>query len=1444
METIEIVYKPKTPPIFSEGPGDAYHKFILYTDSNGKKWYARGGPSEEVVGPPIPGKSYGYIVTEHGEYLPGTPDWDDGIPEPFPRETVKIGGDLSNDWDGIKQSMDDIEEEFHPWRTDQTSNAAADSALTRNGVALPVQDDRGGGDFWSPGSKALPEAIQDPLTEDWFESEYFLQLLAEYIVANLAASPLVLDLDDSGTIDLLSLESSQAFWDNDQNGFRSHSGWISAVDGLLAIDLNENGSIDDNGELFGTATTDGFSVLANYDSNADGVVTSEDAVWDDLIIWQDHDEDGLSEIGEIYTLSDFDIISINLTNVEVNQVNEGHAVTNTGTFIVDDGVSGPDTRIVHDVWLEYSSSLTMYNLSYEANEAVFYMPGVRGYGTLPDLHVAMSLDDDGAESLLGLVAEFFGAELDGILTADTTAGDAIRAIMFRWAEVDGLAGDERGPNVDSRELGFLERFTGQPFLQRGVLENPGHNAGLSLQSAFHIAFSNIYARLAAQSAAGALLDGDFYYEMATDAFVGITGLDTSVLDSLETTATGLANTAARQTFWENVVRMIEYSVGTANLDGGDLAALQAAITGSDVTLDLEDDILPALVFTPPGGMNLDGTSGTDVLTGGSGDDDLDGLAGTDTLSRGAGNDNLNAGSNDDDLTGGAGQDYLLGGNGNDDYFYAVGDGFDVMREAGESTGNDNDRIKFGAGIDIGDLTFTRVGNTDLVIDIDNGGFVGQIVIEDQFNYASGGGHVEWIEFSDTSTYDLDGQNWTTYGTAGDDTIDGVKSGRGGLGSDTIYGYDGNDRLRVFAPNETDSLANTVYGGDGDDEIEGSSGADTLYGDAGNDEIDGGAGADFLYGGAGNDDIDGGNGNDNFYYVSGHDVFRDGSGTDVLNLDAAWNGITPQYFKIGNDLQVYWNTTNTITIEDFFVSGGKIETMLYANSTSVTLDTVSYVVQGTESGETLSGTVGDDILYGYGGDDQLRGSSATGYAGNDRLYGGTGNDWLRGGNGDDYLDGGSGNDQMDGGADNDHFYYVSGHDEINETDGTDILELAAGWTWGDLTFKRYTGVDVYTLVLEINATNSITIVDQFYSNRTIDTLRLNDGTGDVTLTTMSFTSYGTNGNDNMDGISANAGEHDTMYGLDGDDDLEGKDGNDTLYGGIGADDLDGDGGNDTLDGGAGNDILRGDGGNDLFVYSAGLDEIYDTGSDTDTLWITGGKTINDIAAINNTGSVDATIVITASTDEIFVDNLRHTSGRPEILKFDDGFETSQLTGYASWLWGSSGNDTVAGNGSDNTMIGKAGNDTMTAGSGNDYVHGGAGTDSLDGGDGTDLLYGGDGTDTLYGKAGLDTMHGGAGADTFVMETASAFSNVDVIRDFSVSDGDILDLTDILDLVYDPINDDIADFVSFSESTGSTFVSVDRDGTAGVYSMAQIVKLEGVTGLASPLALETNGNLIAA
>ena len=112
--------------------------------------------------------------------------------------------------------------------------------------------------------------------------------------------------------------------------------------------------------------------------------------------------------------------------------------------------------------------------------------------------------------------------------------------------------------------------------------------------------------------------------------------------------------------------------------------------------------------------------------------------------------------------------------------------------------------------------------------------------------------------------------------------------------------------------------------------------------------------------------------------------------------------------------------------------------------------------------------------------------------------------------------------------------------------------------------------------------------------------------------------GTDGNDHIDGeegdyeIQGLAGNDrleggdgdDLLWGGEGNDRLEGDDGNDTLYGDEGNDTLRGDDGDDTLYGGAGNDDLRGDDGNDLLIYDAvlnsGFHDVYDGGDDFDTL----------------------------------------------------------------------------------------------------------------------------------------------------------------------------------------------------------------------------------------------------
>jgi surface adhesion protein len=88
----------------------------------------------------------------------------------------------------------------------------------------------------------------------------------------------------------------------------------------------------------------------------------------------------------------------------------------------------------------------------------------------------------------------------------------------------------------------------------------------------------------------------------------------------------------------------------------------------------------------------------------------------------------------------------------------------------------------------------------------------------------------------------------------------------------------------------------------------------------------------------------------------------------------------------------------------------------------------------------------------------------------------------------------------------------------------------------------------------------------------------------------------------------------------------------------------------------------------------------------------------------------------------------------------------------------------------------GNDTLLGGAGNDILFGQGGNDLLDGGKGNDILLGGSGNDSLIGGQGNDILIGGSGADTFIWKAGDTGS--DAIKDFKASEGDRIDLHDLL------------------------------------------------------------------
>ena len=118
--------------------------------------------------------------------------------------------------------------------------------------------------------------------------------------AKNASCPIILDLNGDG-IKTTGI-ASWRYFDHDQSGFAEMTAWADKNDGILALDLNGNGKIDDGREIFGnntflpdgTLAPHGYAALAQYDDNHDGKIDSHDEIWEKLRVWRDKNEDAKS----------------------------------------------------------------------------------------------------------------------------------------------------------------------------------------------------------------------------------------------------------------------------------------------------------------------------------------------------------------------------------------------------------------------------------------------------------------------------------------------------------------------------------------------------------------------------------------------------------------------------------------------------------------------------------------------------------------------------------------------------------------------------------------------------------------------------------------------------------------------------------------------------------------------------------------------------------------------------------------------------------------------------------------------------------------------------------------------------------------------------------------------------------------------------------------------
>ncbi|EMF8446716.1 hypothetical protein V3049_004859 [Salmonella enterica subsp. enterica serovar Muenchen] len=223
--------------------------------------------------------------------------------------------------------------------------------------------------------------------------------------AENTSSPIIIDLDRDG-VETISLENG-VFFDHDGNKFAESTGWVSPDDGLLVFDRDGNGQIDNGSELFGNNTlqadgtnaSNGYNALKEYDDNNDGVLDENDAIWNQLQIWQDKNSNGRVDEGELLTMKQAGIASINTMYKNSSTTDsQGNLHKQTGSITYTDGSKGQSA----DVWFNTDTGNTRYDGDKNIRDDIRTMPYVRGFGNITDLHVAMT----GNALLESLVREF------------------------------------------------------------------------------------------------------------------------------------------------------------------------------------------------------------------------------------------------------------------------------------------------------------------------------------------------------------------------------------------------------------------------------------------------------------------------------------------------------------------------------------------------------------------------------------------------------------------------------------------------------------------------------------------------------------------------------------------------------------------------------------------------------------------------------------------------------------------------------------------------------------------------------------------------------------------------------------------------------------------------------------------------------------------------------
>ena len=1077
--------------------------------------------------------------------------------------------------------------------------------------------------------------------------------------ANVQISPLVLDLTGNG-IQLTGLNGASPYFDLTNDGFARRTGWVGAGMGILTLDPND-AAITNITQLFGNATTDGFQMLSKLDSNSDGKIDAKDSAFSSLRVWVDANRDATTQSGELFTLTQLGITSINLHTTRVNQTLAGNTISTVSSYTLADGT----TRQIADVWFNNSASDTrpMNPLAVTPDAAA--LPQLAGRGTMLDLRSAMTQDS----VLL--------AQLQTLTQQTSTANPGslesiVQSILFQWAGVSSVSPGARGGYMDARRLEFIERYLGQNFDSPNDGTVPAFRASSYVQQAWNEVFDASLARLVLQvPALSGLLPG-FQYDASTDKVISTKAL----ADVLADAYTRLGNlTTANLANWDLVLRVAD----AQRIDIG-----MSVSAFHNLALQATTDAVASIANAIAAGLAVTVDSNGRVVETGS--------AVGDTFYAGQGVGVLNGN--------GGGNNFAEILPQNDVFHYAAGDGSVEIVELDSIAVAPTNTLIFDGSIRASDITVSTGSNNAIVLTYQYGG---QVTLDQMAAYANNG--VQSVVFGDGTVWSRaqilqmaapKGSNTTQYlqGTSGADLLDGQGGDdyvTGGGGSDTFvfnagYGHldiseqyltgqapvlklgsgitasglhvgtSATGRSLVISDGTAGDQITLEYmlsNGYGVDSVQFADGttwtraqllAREMVGSTGNDSLYGTAGADLLDGGGGTDVAGGNGGNDTFVFNAGYGHLeineQDFSATaaNVLRLGTGMSAASVQVRIDGNDILLTDGITGDLVRIDGMVSWGYdgVQTIRFADGTEWSAAQVGLLarqIDGTPNGDTLYGTSsGADIIDGKGGSDLVYGN---------------------------------------GGSDTFVFNAGYGRLEINENVSAGqqpILKLGSGIAAADLHVVSDGG----NLVLHTGGVNDRIVLDGMWDNASwgVAVVQLADGT---VITRDQLTLM------EMTGSSAS----DVLYGTSGADRIDGKGGKDTIYSYAGS---------------------------DTYVFNAGYGQLEIHGSfasgQAPVLALGGGITASSVVVTSDGYNMFLADGVTG--DKVTLDGMwSYSNEGVASVQFADGSSLarsqlllSEMTGTSAndIIYGTSGADRLDGRGGNDTLYGQGGNDTFVFGSG--------------------------------------------------------------------------------------------------------------------------------------------------